>query len=593
MTHRDKLKKLRVLMKKEHIDAYLLTNSDPHQNEYIPEHWARNKYLTGFTAPYCNIIITQKSSKLWINAMETIRAKYELKGSPFTYETLLVVAPGFNSEINWTNKEFGKDFVLGIDAQTLTINQMDALKNTTSSMPGITIKQLNTDLVTEIWEQRPPLSTSTLMFRDERFEDLSADDKIMSVQKILKEKNIDLHVVLNLESIARVMNVRGTDLPYEPMAVSCLIIGKNNVSWFLNRKRLPKGYKKYLPKNTSLLDYKDFWKKLKVLSKNKVVLVAPNETSQSTLNNMATSAKIIKDVSPITRIKALKTPFEIKNIANACVKDCSALIKAIFWIKNEVKKHPVNELELVQKIIKLKKEQKHFFSLSFIVIAAYNENAADTHYHPTERSNKKIKNKGLVLVDTGGQYLDGTTDTTRTVTVGVVPKEIKENYTRVLKGHVNIAGAIFPQGTRAYNIDVLARKFLWDKGLDYPHKTGHGIGYYGCVHETSGVGIGPLMATVLEEGMVMSNEPGYYKEGRYGIRIENMVYVAKDKKTNYLCFKQLTMCPYEKELIVKKMLTAEEIKWINDYHRTVYKNLAPNIGNGKLLAWLKKACAPM
>jgi Xaa-Pro aminopeptidase len=588
------VKNLRALMKDKGLDAYLITSTDPHQNEYLPQHWNRCEFISGFTGTYCHITITQKEAMVWTDGKEELKVKKELKGTPFKYYVKELVTSDLSLEINWFAERLPNNSVLGIDPQTVTVSQMDALKEILKKK-NIKTQYTNPNLIDLIWDERPALSKSPVIFRDKKYEPVSAVEKINKLHKIMKEKGVDIHVVSNLESIARLLNARGNDIEYTPLVVSYLIVTSDHVLWFVNKKRIKD--LEHLTANVTVFDYEEFAKELKAITEGRTVLVDPNEVSQWIINNISTSAKIVKETSPLSAFKGIKTPAEIKHIINANIKDSISLIKAICWTKNTVGKKKLTEYEVSKKIIEFKKQEKGFVDLCFESLVAYGKNAAIIHYHAEEKNSPAINKKGMLLLDAGGNYLDGTSDITRTISVGPVTPEMKKAYTMVLKGHLSLANAKFPKGTRGYHLDTLARRPIWDEGLNFYHGTGHGLGYCTCVHETSGVGISPLKSIIIDEGMVLTNEPGYYKEGHYGVRIENCLYVAKNTKLSkingknaVLEFKELTMCPYEISLIETEKLSKEEINWVNNYHKLVIKTLTPRIKDKHLLAWLKTAC---
>ncbi|MEI6092670.1 MAG: aminopeptidase P family protein [bacterium] len=598
----ERVRKLREQMKQNGIDAYLLPGTDPHQDEYLPEHWKRRAFISGFTGSYGQIAITLDKAVVWTDGRYEIQIKQELNGTPFEGRIKEQHTADLYMEINWIIGELlhKNGGVIGIDPQLVNINQAEAIKETLKHHHKISLKYLEKNLIDEIWENRPSLPNSPVIFRDEKFENVSASEKVEKLQKIMIDKEIDMHVVSNLESIARILNVRASDINYNPLAISYLIVETDKILWFIDENRFPVGYKNKLPKNCEIFPYNDFIKTLNKVSKGKNVLIDPNEISQAIMNRIEASADVKREASPIIGIKAIKNKFEIDRMFEANIQDGISVLKAIYWLKNEVKKRTVSEWEMAEKIEELKKEQKDFMYLSFNTIVSYKANGAIIHYFPKKESCVDIKPEGIVLIDNGGQYLGATTDMTRTISVGKTSREIKENYTRVLKGHVNVARIKFPQDTRAYQLDALARQFLWAEGLGYQHGTGHGVGYCTCVHETTNVGISPLKPVILEEGMTLSNEPGYYKEGEYGIRIENVVAIEKDEeltqkngKYTFLRFMQLTLCPYERDLIVMELLNPREINWINNYHKLVIKTLRPHIQEQNLINWLEEACAPL
>ncbi len=598
--NKESLLKLRILMEKNKIDAYLTVSTDPHQSEYVPVQWQRNKFLTGFTGIYCRTVVTKKKAILWTDGKEELKVKKELKGSPFKYFVKTLVTPDLNEEIAWIANELKNGGIIGVDPKIMTVLQMEALKETVAKQKGLSIKYTEENLIDIIWKDREAFPSDPIIIRDKKLEDVSVKKKLKIVASELKKLSCDMHVVSNLESIARVLNARARDVEYNQSVISYLILGLKESYWFVDKKRISQKHLSLLPKNLKIFSYESFGERLKELSKNKTVLIDAGEASEWTLNCVHNSAKIKKQTSPLTKLKAIKTPFEIKMMSNACLRDSLYLAQAIHWIKNEVKKRPVSEVEMADKVAEFKSKDKDYLELSFETIVAYGKNAAIIHYEPKRiKMCSNIKNKGILLIDCGAHFNDGTTDSTRTISVGKCGKEEKQNYTRVLKGHLSLNMQKFPIGTRGYHLDAMARQYLWNQGLNYSHGTGHGVGYVTSVHETAGFGITPLRPMFVEEAMTFTNEPGYYKEGKYGIRIENMVYVAKDKKLSskskkpFLKLEQMTYCPYELELIDKNMLSKEELIWINNYHKIVLHKLKKLSKDKVMIEWLKKACAPI
>jgi len=593
----ERVQNLRLLMEEKGLDAYLLISTDPHQNEYLPPYWNRRMFISGFSGDYCNIAITKNEAMLWTDGKEELKAKTQLKDTPYSYFVKEAVTADFSLEINWLAEKLPKDGTLGLDPQTITASQMDALRETLKEK-NIKISFTDPNLVDLLWKDRPPFPSTPVIFRDKKYEPVSAKEKLEKIQKIMKEKNIDVHVVSNLESIARLFNVRGTDIAYTPLVVSYLIITNEKSFWFVNKRRVKDSSS--LPDSLVVMHYDEFAAKLKELTAQRTVLLNPNEVSQWIINNIDVSARLIKAPSPILELMAIKTPVELAHMINANIKDSVAMTKIIYWLKSNIGKKKITEWNVSEKMLEFKKEEQGFIDLSFETTVAYGKNAAVIHYFPDSSNPKNstaLQKKGMVIIDSGGNYVDGTTDITRTVSLGPVTKEMKQNYTRVLKGHLLLRHTKFPRGTRGYQLDTLARKFLWDAGHNYYHGTGHGIGYCSCVHERTGIGISTLRPSVIDKSMTLTNEPGYYEEGHYGIRIENCVYVEEDKKLSkvngknpVLGFVDMTFCPYEISLIEKSMLTKQELNQINDYHKMVLKVLTPRIKDKKVLLWLKTAC---
>jgi Xaa-Pro aminopeptidase len=587
-----RLNNLRKLMRKEKIDFYFLPGKDPHRNSYIHESMNRKLFMSGYTGSNANIVISKNNACLWTDGRYELQVKKELKDTSYKYFVKSSTHLPYIEEITWIIENSKKGDTIGIDANLININEAKLFENKVKeSNKNLKIVYQNKNLVDEIWEDRPNFPKSIAYFRDEKYENITAKEKIKNILKILKEKEQDFHLISNLESIARLLNVRGFDVKNNLLLTSYLLLGVKKSYWFIETKKLPKEYNANLPKNFEVLPYEEAEKNLKKLTKNVSILIDPNETSKAILDSVSKDAKIIYEESPLNDFKAIKNDFEINNFKIALKKDCVAFLKTIKWLKEELKKNSVSEYELACKVEEHKKEVDTFIVLSFETIIGYMQNAAIIHYKPNKKTCIDIKNEGIVLIDCGAHYHEGTTDMTRTIKLGEVSQEIKDDYTRVLKGHLALNSLAFPIGTSYGSLDAIARKNIWKNELDFKHGVGHGVGYVTSVHETSGVVMGQGVNKAVKEGITISNEPGIYKEGKHGIRIENIITPKKANTDGFLKFTPLTFFPYEKDLINKNLLSKEELEEINQYHAKILEELGPLIKDEELLLFLEELCS--
>lgn len=589
-----RLNDLRKLMKKEKIDFYFLPGKDPHRNSYIHESMNRKLFISAYTGSNANIIISKKDACLWTDGRYELQVKKELKNTPYKYFIKTSYYLPYIEEITWIIENARRGDTIGIDASLINLNEANLIeKKIKESKKNLKIIYQNKNLVDEIWEERPNFPKSIGYFRDKKYEDVTAKEKIKNILKILKEKKLDFHLVSNLESIARLLNVRGFDVENNLLLTSYLLLGVKKSYWFIETEKLPKEYKANLPKNFEAIPYNEVSKNLKKLTKKSSILIDPNETSKAILNSISKDAKVVYEESPLNDVKAIKSEFEIKNFKTALRKDCAAFLKTIKWLKEELKERKVSEYELASKVKEHKEEVDSFIDLSFGTIVGYNENAAIIHYKPNKKTCIDIKEEGIVLIDCGAHYHEGTSDMTRTIKLGKINQEIKDDYTRVLKGHLALSNMAFPVDTSFGSLDCIARKDIWKNELNFKHGVGHGVGYVTSVHETSGVLMGPGVNKKAKPGMTLSNEPGIYKEGKHGIRIENLVNVEKAKTEGFLKFSTMTFFPYEKDLINKELLSKEEINQINQYHTKVLEEISPLIKDEELLLFLEDLCSPI
>ena len=586
MTVNEKIYALRKVMKENDLDAYIINGTDPHQSEYVSECWQTRAFISGFTGSAGTVIITQYDAYIWVDSRYFIQCELEIKDTEFRMKKI----DGTEAEtINDYLKSLGSDKSIGISAETITISEIKEYEK-----EGIKIKPVP-DLLNIIWENRPAIPCFPVIKLSDKLCGKSVKEKIEDLRKKIKSVNADCTLISSLDDIAWILNLRGSDINNCPVFISYLFIDENNAILYTSLEH----FKKIKTENLlyKIEDYNNISDKLSNLNSCSIYL-NPEKT------NMYLYSKINKDNVKIifgndysTLMKACKNTSEIEGMINAHIQDGAAMVNFLSEVYSTYTSEKYNELSLAKLLEEKRKKSKDYINPSFDTISAYKEHGAIVHYSATAQTNKDISGNGLLVLDSGGQYKMGTTDITRTLLFGKATKEQKIDYTLVLKGHLALTKQCFPQKTTGLQLDILAHQFLWNQGLNYYHGTGHGVGCRLNVHEgpqriSSHANAGKV---ALEEGMIISNEPGLYKEGKHGIRIENLIYVTSYMETDFgkfYKFNTLTCCPYEKKLILKEMLTAEEIEQINTYHTWVYRQLK-NLVDKTSLPYLRESTLPL
>ncbi len=587
MTINERLKKLRNLMEDKGISVYIVPTTDPHNSEYVAEYYKGRDFISGFTGSAGTVIVTLNKALLWVDGRYFIQAENELKGSE--YKLMKIGAKGVPSFQNWLKDNLNKDDKLGFDGKLFSQKEIENLKQVLKDNDIKFIDEF--DLIGEIWDQRPPLTRGKVFKLDEKYAGLTPKEKIEQVRLEMKEKCADIFLLSSLDDIAWVFNIRGSDISYNPVVISYAAITREKSYLFVDKEKVDSEVKAFLNENSiNTKEYEEIVDFVENIKKDQVVLLDKKRINRWLYKALDKNVKIIDEMDITTKLKAIKNSTEIKNQRNAYIKDGVALVKFLYWLDKTIGKEEITELSAAEKLENFRKEQDLFVEPSFETISAYAENAAMAHYSATPESFSTLKPKGLYLIDSGGQYLDGTTDITRTVAVGKITDEEKKDFTLTLKAHINLIDMKFLEGTTGYQIDAVCRYPLWKEGIDFKHGTGHGVGFFLNVHE------GPhRIANVhndiaLEKGMVVSIEPGVYRVGKHGIRIENIVVVQEDLKTqfgNFLGFENLSLVPIDLNCIDEKLLTKDEKDWLNVYHNEVYTKLSPYI-DGEVLEWLKE-----
>lgn len=592
MTIKQKLNALRILMKEKKIDAYLVATDDFHGSEYVGDYFKCRKYITGFTGSAGTAIITQDMAGLWTDGRYFIQAADQLRDT--TIELFKSGEPGVPTVHQFLNDKLQEGMCLGFDGRTVSAREAEELQELLQEK-HITFS-VNDDLIGEIWEDRPVLSCEPVMELDIRWTGKSRADKIAEIREQMKAKEADTFILTSLDDIAWLLNIRGNDIHCCPVVLSYLVMMENELRLYANAAAFSEEIRSNLEADgVKIYPYDDVYSYVQTISSDKKVLLSRANVNSRLVSNIPSEVTILDEPNLTLLPKAVKNKTEMENERIAHIKDGIAVTKFIYWLKKNVTRTTITELSAAEKLYQFRSEQEHFLGDSFDPIIAYGTHAAIVHYSATEATDIPLEARGMVLADTGGHYLEGTTDITRTIVLGPVTAKEKKFFTAVLRGNLNLAAAKFKYGCTGLNLDYLARGPLWELGEDYNHGTGHGVGYLLNVHE------GPNSfrwknlpgnpAPVLEEGMITSDEPGYYLENEFGIRHENLVLCKKAEKTSFgqfMCFEPLTMVPFDLEGINPEEMTERERKLLNDYHQKVYTTISPYLDEEEK-EWLKQA----
>ncbi len=589
---RGRLAKLRFAMQAKGISACIIPSSDAHQSEYTAPHWKTRTYFSGFTGSAGTLVVTWQEAFLWTDSRYFLQAEEELKDTSILLQKAGL--PEIPSIENWicTNLP-GKS--VGIDGSVFSIREVKSMQDI--------FRNKNISLVTDfdpllqIWTDRPSIPSNQVFLHPEEFSGESAGVKIDKIRKSVAGEGCNSMLLCSLDEIAWTFNLRGSDVQCNPVAIAYALITPQESVIFIQQEKVSAEIREELFKNKIMIADYDRLPVYLSAQKGLTIRIDSGKTNQfifdaiGRLSENKQLSYILKEgPSPVALLKTLKNETEIAGFRNAMKKDGLVMVRLLMWIEQSLASgRAFTEISVEDKLKELRSEQALYFGESFDAIVGYQEHGAIIHYHASEASNQQIRAEGMLLIDTGGQYFDGTTDITRTIATGEVTDRMKQDFTLVLKGHIGIATARFPKGTRGSQLDILARRFLWNEGLSYLHGTGHGIGHFLNVHE------GPQNIRLeenpvcIEPGMVTSNEPGVYRAGMYGIRIENLVLAREEKETefgSFYCFETLTLCPIDTKLILPEMLTQEEKEWLNSYHQTVYDRLSPHLSENEQ-TWLK------
>lgn len=576
-------------MQSKSISAYITYSTDPHSGEYAPAHWESRKWITGFTGSAGTAVITSDDGGLWTDSRYFIQAEEQLTdtGLKLFKERM----PETPSIPQWLCRVLKKGERVGIDGYTTPLQTVNELKNELSDY-GIEVVMVE-DPYKTIWNDRPDLPDNKPFILEEKYSGESASSKISTIRNHISNTGTDYILISALDEIAWTLNMRGTDIECNPLFVSYLLISEKEATLYINKNKLTETTVDYLQsQGVGHRNYENIESDLTAISGRKIAM-SPS-INFAMYNAASEHNTVFIQASPVSKYKAVKNQIEINGFRNAMLRDGVAMVRFLIWLQKNIGNGNPTELSIDEQLYKERSAMENFRGISFATIAGYQEHGAIVHYEADEHSASILRPEGLLLIDSGAQYLDGTTDITRTIPLGPTTEEQKKDYTLVLKGFIQLAMAEFPQGTCGTQLDVLARLAMWKEGINYGHGTGHGVGHFLNVHE------GPHqirmnnVPTPLQPGMTVTNEPGIYRAGKYGIRTENTMLTVPSRKTDFgefYKFEQLTLCPINTETILWGMLSSEEISWLNEYHETVYSKLSPLLSDEEK-QWLKNATNP-
>lgn len=588
---KQRIEKIRDLMKEKNIYAYIVPSSDYHQSEYVGDYFKAREFMSGFTGSAGTLIVSMDEVGLWTDGRYFIQAEQELKHSGI--KLFKMGEEGVPTIEEYLLEKLPKNSTLGFDGRVMSVKEGQNLANKLA-FKGINI-EYKYDLVNDIWQDRCSLPTEKAFLLDIEYSGESFSHKLSRIRQAMKEKKATTHILASLDDIAWLFNIRGRDVKSNPVVLSYAVICTNSVYLFIDKNKIGEDIKHELSKeNVQIKGYDEVYEFIKNIGENEVVLIDTSKVNYAIYNSIPSNVRKIEERNPSILFKSIKNEIELKNIRNSHIKDGVAFTKFMYWLKNNIGKIDITEISATQKLEDFRREQDKFIEPSFSTIAAYKDHAAMMHYSATEESNYKLEPRDLFLVDSGGQYFDGTTDITRTIALGPILENVRRDFTNVVRGMIRLSKAKFLYGCRGYNLDILARGPLWEEGIDYKCGTGHGIGFLLNVHEGPNgfrwkVREGIDDTCILEEGMVTTNEPGVYVENSHGIRIENEIVVRKAEKNEYgqfMDFEVITFAPIDLDAIDESLLLKDERVYLNNYHKQVYDKIAPYL-NEEEKQWLK------
>ena len=583
----ERLSALRQFMEEKQLDAFIIPSTDAHVSEYPPKHWESRKWISGFTGSAGTAVVTKSQAGVWTDSRYFLQAADELADTGF--ELFKMGQTDTPDMTEWIMAQVGPGGTVGIDGLVYAASDAFTLEN---RLQAKEIRLETTfDPFSEIQSDRPEIPKNKVFILTEEIAGESVKSKIHRINNELKKADADGIIIVTLDAVAWTFNLRGNDVDYNPVAVAYGYVSEKESILFVDPEKLTdEVVNVYAEQDVILRGYQEIFDYVAHLPENSSVCITGSKINYRLRQTIPASCRVVDIPSPIDLMKSVKNETELNGFRNAMIKDGVALVRFYMWLEQAVPTGEVTEVTVAEKLLEYRSQQELFVGESFGTIAGYGRNGAVIHYHAIPETCLKVEPEGFLLIDSGGQYKDGTTDITRTVAVGKLSKQMKADYTLVLKGHIALATAIFPEGTRGSQLDILARKSLWENGLTYWHGTGHGIGHFLNVHE------GPQNIrleenpTKLQPGMVTSNEPGLYRANQYGIRIENLIVTQEYKNTeafgSFHNFETITLCPIDTKPIAKKLLTKKEIKWLNNYHKMVYRKLKSHL-NKEEKAWLK------
>lgn len=584
MTIKNRVENLRKLMKENKIDAYIIPSFDANQSEYVAEHWKSREWISGFSGSAGTVVITLDDAGLWADGRYFIQAEKELENSGIR---LFKMLPGVPTYPEWLADTLCEGNTIGFDGYVFSVDQVRQLETAVKGKE-ISLK-IDKDLIGELWEDRPEIPNGEIFIHDLKYAGKSRVEKLNEVREEMQKQGASHYLLTSLDDIAWLLNVRGSDVPNNPVVTSNVVVTEEASYLFIDGNKVPDLVKSELEADgIHVKEAHGLEGFLANISSENKVLFNPSKVNYRLYNAVGTS-KVEQSPDVTTNLKAIKNEIEMENFRHCEVKDGVAMVKFIKWLKENVDKEEITEISAEEKLIAFRSEQEGFAGPSFDAIFGYKDHAAMMHYKAKPETQYTLERSGMFLMDSGGQYFDGTTDTTRTVVLGELTEREKRDFTLVLQGFIALSAAKFLHGTTGCNLDILARQPIWRQGIDYKCGTGHGVGFFLNVHEGP-QGFNGKNNVVLEKGMNLTNEPGIYLEGQYGIRTENMMFVVEDEKTEFgqfMKFEAITYCPIDINGVNVDMLTAYEKNWLNEYHRDVYGKLSPYL-NEEEKAWLQE-----
>ena len=588
-----RIEQLREVMRREHLAAFIFPSTDPHQGEYVPDRWKGREWISGFNGSAGTAVVTMESAALWTDSRYFIAAEEQLRGTEF--QLMKLKMPGTPTIAEWIGQQVrtSSSTEVAIDGMVSSLSATEELIRELRCEGGLTLRT-NLDPLREIWRNRPPVPENPVEVHPLEYAGEDVGSKIGRIRRALRDRHADGMLVSALDDIAWTLNLRGSDVHCNPIFVSYLLISTTRVILYINKVKLTPAVESYLSENgIEVDDYEHVADGLRNYNEYNI-LIDPDETSY-TLAKAVRTQEVIREQSPIATMKTVKNATEIAGFRSAMVKDGVAMVKFLKWLLPAVQAGGQTEISIDQKLTSLRAEQEGFRGISFDTIAGYEAHGAIVHYEATPETDIPLEPHGLLLLDSGAQYLDGTTDITRTIALGPVSEEQRHIYTLVLKGHIQLELCKFPRGAAGTQMDVLARQYMWREGLNYLHGTGHGVGSYLCVHEGPHQFRMEWKPAPFVEGMTVTDEPGIYLPGRFGVRVENTLLITPYMQTEFGTFLQLeslTLCPIDTTPIERSMMLPEEIMWLNSYHARVREVLSPYLEADER-AWLEIATEPL
>ncbi|OOM75244.1 aminopeptidase [Clostridium puniceum] len=586
MKIKEKIEAIRQLMKENDMDAYIVPSFDAHQSEYVADYWKSREWISGFTGSAGTVVITLDDAGLWTDGRYYIQAEKQLEGSGI--RLFKAAEPEVPSFIEWLRDTLKEKNNVGFDGNIISVDMVkDMHKEFDTKNIGLIIKQ---DLINEIWSDRPEIPKSSVFIHEVKYAGKSITEKLNQVREEMNNKGANHYLLTSLDDIAWLLNIRGNDVPNNPVVISNVIVAQDKCYLFIDSSKVSKDIELIIgDEGIELKDYNEIEKFLQGLTDKDTIIFDSSKTNICLYNAIGKNTKKVEMINITTNLKGIKNEIEIENLKNCEVIDGVAMVKFIKWLKTSVNKEKITEISASDKLEEFRSQGELFAGLSFDSIAGYKDHAAMMHYKANEETQYTLKDEGFFLVDSGGQYYNGTTDTTRTIVLGNLTEEEKRDYTLVLKANIALSTAKFLYGATGANLDILARQPIWKYGIDYKCGTGHGVGFFLNVHEGP-QGFRANNYIKLEKGMILTNEPGIYKEGKFGVRTENMMIVVEDEKTEFgqfMKFEAITYCPIDLDGINSQMMTEEEKQWLNDYHKNVYTKLSPYLTEEEK-QWLKE-----